>query len=62
MVMLEGELIKDLLLPTPRRRVGGQLKTWATKTMADLKPLSGPRVFSHARWRKDWVKMSGELA
>ncbi len=32
----EGELIKDLLLPTPprtwRRRAGGQLKTWATTT------------------------------
>ncbi len=35
----EGELIKDLLLPTPsrtwRRRVGGQLKTWATPIKAD---------------------------
>ncbi len=24
--------------------------------------LSGPRVFGHARWRKDWVKVSSELA
>ncbi len=50
----EGELIKDLLLPTPprtwRRRAGGQLKQWATTTKADLEPLSGPRVFGHARW------------
>ncbi len=62
----EGELIKNLLLPTPprtwRRRAGGQLKTWATTAKADLEPLSGPRVFGHARWRKDWVKMSSVLA
>ncbi len=62
----EGELIKGLLLPTPpptwRRRAGGQLKTWATTIKADLRPLSGPEVFGHARWRKDWVKVSSELA
>ncbi len=62
----EGELIKDLLLPTlPRTwrwRTGGQLKTWATTIKADLERLSGPRVFGHARWRKDWVKVSSELA
>ncbi len=62
----EGELIKDLLLPTPPRtwriRAGGQLKTWATTIKADLEPISGPRVFSHARWRQDWVKVSSELA
>ncbi len=62
----EGELIKDLLLPTPpctwRRRAGGQLKTWATTINSDLEPLSGPRVFGHARWRKDWVRASSELA
>ncbi len=62
----EGELIKDLLLPTQlrtwHRRVGGQLKTWATTIKADLEPLSGPRVFGHARWRKCWVKISSELA
>ncbi len=57
----EGELIKDLRLPIPprtwRRRVGGQLKTWATTIKADLEPLAGPRVFGH-----DWVKFSIELA
>ncbi len=62
----EGELIKNLLLPTPprtwRRRVGSQLMTWATMSKADLEPLSAPRVFGHARWRKDWVKVSSELA
>ncbi len=39
----EGELIKDLLLPTRprtwRRRAGGQLKTWATTVKADLEPI-----------------------
>ncbi len=29
---------------------------------ADLEPLSGPRIFGHARWRKDWVEVSSELA
>ncbi len=62
----EGELIKGLLLPTPprkwRRRAGGQLKTWATTIKADLEPISGPRDFGYARWRKDWVKVSSELS
>ncbi len=62
----EGELIKDLLLPTSprtwRRRAEGQLKTWATTIKADLEPISGPRVFGYARWRKDWVNVSSELA
>ncbi len=62
----EGEVIKDLLLPTPphmwRRRAGGQLKTRATTIKADLEPISVPRVFGHALWRKDWVKVSSELA
>ncbi len=44
------------------RRAGGQkLKTWATTIKADLEPISGPRVFGQARWRKDWVKVSSEL-
>ncbi len=59
------ELTKDLLTPTPprrwRRRTGVQLKTWVTTIKADLEPLSGPRVFGYARWRKDWVKVSREL-
>ncbi len=62
----EGELNKDFLLPTPprtwRRQAGGQLKTWATTIKADPELLSGPRVFGHARWRKEWVKVSSELA
>ncbi len=61
-----AELMKDLLLPTPprtwRRRTGGQLKTWATKIKADLGPISGPRAFGYARWRKDWMDVSSELA
>ncbi len=62
----EGELIKGLLLPIPSRtwcrRARGQLKTWATTIKADLEPISGLRVFRHARWRNDWVKVSSELA
>ncbi len=62
----ECELIKKLLLPTPprtwRRRAGGQLKTWATTTKADLEPTSAPRVFGHTQWKKDWVKVSSKLA
>ncbi len=62
----ESELIKDLLLPTPprtwRRRAGGQLKTRATTVKADLEPLSWLRISGHVRWRKDWVKLSSELA
>ncbi len=62
----EGELIKDLLLPTPprtwRRRAGGQPKTWATTIKADPEPFAEPRVFGHARWRKDWVEVFCELA
>ncbi len=62
---LQGELIKALLLPTPprtwRRRAGGQLKTWTNTIKVDQEPLSGPRVFGHARWRKDWVKVPSEL-
>ncbi len=55
----DGELIKDLLLPTLprtwRRRAGGQLKTWATTINADLEPISGPRALG-------WLKVSSELA
>ncbi len=62
----EGELIKDLLRPTPpstwHSRAGGQLKTWATAIKADLEPISGPRILGHARRRKAWVKASCELA
>ncbi len=62
----EGKLIKGLFLPTPprtwHRRAGGQLTTWATTIKDDLEPLSGPRVFGRARWRKDWVKVSSEFA
>ncbi len=41
---------------------GRQLKTCATTTKVNLEPLSGPRVFGYARWRKDWAKVSYELA
>ncbi len=38
------------------------LKTWTTTIKADMKPISGQRVFGYARWRNDWVKVSTELA
>ncbi len=47
---------------TKNRRARGQLKTWATTIKADLEPISRPRIFGHARWRKDWVKVSSDLA
>ncbi len=62
----EGVLTKNLLLPilprTWRSRTRGQLKTWETTIKADLEPIPGPRVFGHARRRKDWVKVSSDLA
>ncbi len=62
----EVEPIKDLLLPTPprtwRRRTGSRPKTRATTIKADLEPLSAPRVFGRARWRKDWVNVPSNLA
>ncbi len=42
----DGEQIKGLLLPT-----------LATTIEADLEALSAPRIFSYARWRKDWAKV-----
>ncbi len=61
-----GELIAVLILPTPRRtwrrRTGGQPKTWATEIKSCLEPLPGPQIFGYPRWRKDWVKVSSELA
>ncbi len=37
-------------------------KTWATTIKADLEPISGLLVFGYARGRKEWVKLSSELA
>ncbi len=28
----------------------------------DLEPRSGQRAFGYAQWKKDWVKVSGELS
>ncbi len=42
--------------------IHSRLKARATTIKADLEPLSGPRVLGYARWRKDWVKVSSELA
>ncbi len=47
------ELSRDIL--------GGRLGTWAIKLQEDLEPLSRPRIFGYALWRKEWVKVSSEL-
>ncbi len=43
----DGELIRDFLLPTPRRTwrrpTGSQLGAWATTIKAELEPLYGLR-------------------
>ncbi len=61
----DGEVIKDLFLPTPqrtwRKRVGGQMKTWTTTIKSSMEPLSEPWVLGYARWRKDWAKVWSEL-
>ncbi len=44
------------------KRSGDQLNTWATTLKENLEPLSEPGVFGYARWRKDWAKVSSELA
>ncbi len=44
------------------RQTGGQMKTWETTIKVNLEPLSGLRVFGNARWGKDWIEVSGELA
>ncbi len=33
--------------------IKAMLKTWATTIKTDLEPISEPRVFGYARWRKD---------
>ena len=62
----EGELIRDLLLPTSlpncRKRVGGQLKTWASTIKDDLAALSGPQVVGLRWWNRDWLAISCNLA
>ncbi len=50
------ELIRGLPLP------GSQLKTWTTTLTEPVEPLPGLLVFGCARKRKDWVKVSSELA
>ena len=62
----EVELIRDVLLPTSppnrRKRVGGQLKTWASKIKDDLAALSGPQVVGLRRWNRDCLAISCDLA
>ena len=62
----EGELIRDVLLPPSlpngRKRVSGQLKTWASTIKNDLAALSGPQVVGLRWWNRDWLSISCELA
>ncbi len=43
-----------LILPYPIGVIGGQLKTWATTILEELKHLSGPRIFGCPRRIKDF--------
>ena len=43
-------------LPNWRKRVGGELKTWANTIKDDLAALSGPR------WNRYWLAISRDLA
>ena len=62
----EGELIRDVLLlsslPKRRKRVGGQLKMWASTIKDDVAALSSPRVVCLRRWNRDWLEISCDLA
>ena len=62
----EGELMRDLLLPASlpnwRKRVGRQLKTWASTIKDDLAALSGPQVVGLRRWNHGWLAILCDLA
>ncbi len=49
---LDGELIKSLL----------EQANWRPAEDVGNHDQDRPRVFGYARWRKDWVKVSSELA
>ena len=62
----EGELIHNVLLPTSlpnwRKRVGRQLKTWASTIKDDLAALSGLQVVGLRRWNHNWLAILYDLA
>ena len=62
----EGELIRNVLLPPSlpnwRKRIGGQLRTWASTIKDDLAALSGPQVVGLRRYYRDWLAISCDLA
>ena len=47
--------------PNWRKRVGGQLKTWASTIKDDLAALSCPQVVGLRRWNRDWLAISCNL-
>ena len=62
----KGELIRDVLLPPSlpnwRKRVGGQLNTWASTIKDGQAALSGPQVVGLRRWNRDWLAILCDLA
>ena len=62
----EGDLIRNVLLPASlpnwRKRIGGQLKTWASTIKDDLEVLSGPEVVGLRRWNRDCLTISCDQA
>ncbi len=54
----EAKMTRDIPLSTSlRKQIENQLKTLATERKESLKPLSGC-----ARWTKDWVNISSDIA
>ena len=51
-----------LHFPNWRKRVGGQLKTWASTIKDDLAALSGLQVVGLRRWNRDWLAISCDMA
>ncbi len=56
------ELINPDVPRTWRKRIGGQLKAWATTLKKDLVRLIGPAVVGIRRWDKEWASLAMDLA
>ena len=60
------ELIKRCMVAESpaqwRRRTGGQFRTWFSTVKKDLALVSGPATHGLRTWRKDWLKISCDLA
>ncbi len=64
MLLSDMGLSRGFILTSPSRvwcrRSGGQLKTGTSELKENLEP--GSRIFDYARWRREWVTMSGHIA